>query len=97
MRAAEQFLSIAATLYARCLFLPAGGNRDNSNGALNNQGSNGNYWSSTQNNASNGNYLSFSNGSTSTGNNNDKATGMSVRCVQEIIPHAPLFFCIVKY
>jgi len=29
--------------------VPAAGNRNNTNGALNNRGNNGNYWSSTEN------------------------------------------------
>jgi uncharacterized protein (TIGR02145 family) len=60
-------------------FLPAAGNRNNSNGTLNNRGNNGNYWSSTEN-GSNAWNLNFNNGNANT-NNNNRTNGMSVRCV----------------
>ena len=57
------------------------GNRNNSNGTLNNVGSNGNYWSSTVSgtNASNRN---FNSGGTNT-NNNNRANGLTVRCLKD--------------
>jgi len=67
------------------VFLPASGNRNNSNGSLNNQGTNGNYWSGTQNNSSNGYNLNFNSTNSNPANNNSKANGFSVRCVQEIV------------
>ena len=74
------------------MFLPAVGNRNNSDGTLNNQGSNGNYWSATENNSTNGYNLNFNSTNSNPDNNNDKANGFSVRCVQEIIhPPQPLF------
>ncbi|MBD9165436.1 MAG: hypothetical protein EGQ00_00040 [Parabacteroides johnsonii] len=61
-------------------FLPAAGNRNRSSGASNNQGSNGNYWSSSPSgaNASNVNF----NSATLNTNTNNRANGYSVRCVQ---------------
>lgn len=60
----------------------AAGYLNNSNGALNNRGSNGNYWSSTQNSSTNGYNLNF-NSSNSNMNNNNKAYGFSVRCLKD--------------
>ena len=56
------------------------GNRNNSTGALNNVGSNGNYWSSSVSgtNATNRN---FSAGSTND-NSNNRANGLTVRCLK---------------
>lgn len=57
------------------------GNRNNSNGTLNNVGSNGNYWSSTVSgtNASN---RYFGIGGTSAGNRY-RADGNTVRCLKD--------------
>jgi uncharacterized protein (TIGR02145 family) len=63
--------------------MPAAGNRNNSNGSLNNQGSNGNYWSSTPN-GSNAYNLNFNSSNVNPGNNNNRSNGFSVRCVVEI-------------
>ena len=65
-------------------FLPAAGNRNNSNGQLNNRGNNGYYWSSTYNSTTNGYNLNFNSGSTNI-NNNNRSNGFSVRCVAEFI------------
>jgi len=74
------------------------GQRNNSDGSLNNQGSNGNYWSATQNNATNGYNLNFNSGNSNPSNNNDKAYGFSVRCVQEITySFTPLFYSSLTY
>ena len=61
-------------------FLPAAGNRNNSD--LNNAGSNGNYWSSTQNpsNSNNAYNLNFNSGNANW-NNNNRNNGQSVRPV----------------
>jgi len=68
-----------------CVFLPAVGLRLNTDGSLNNQGSNGYYWSSTHYSGS-GNVLSynftFSSSSSNSNNYLPKAFGSSVRCVQ---------------
>ncbi len=66
------------------VIIPAAGNRNNSSGALNNQGSNGNYWSSsiTGTNAYN---LNFNSTAVNPANNNNRANGFSVRCIQ----HSP--------
>jgi uncharacterized protein (TIGR02145 family) len=57
------------------------GNRNNSNGSLNNVGSNGNYWSSTVSgtNASNLNF----NSSNANMNTNNRANGFSVCCLKD--------------
>lgn len=62
------------------IFLPAAGNRNGTN--LNNQGSNGNYWSSSLNtdNPYNGRNLNF-NSSNKNMNNNNRYNGHSVRAV----------------
>lgn len=63
------------------LFLPAAGNRNDTN--VNNQGSNGNYWSSTLNtdNPNNAWNLNF-NSSNANMNNNNRYNGYTVRAVQ---------------
>jgi len=70
----------------------AAGYLNNSNGSLNNRGTNGNYWSSTQNDATNGWNLNF-NSSNSNMNNNNKAYGFSLRCLRdsEITAISPVF------
>jgi uncharacterized protein (TIGR02145 family) len=65
--------------------MPAAGYRNNSNGALNNVGSNGNYWSSTWNSNTNSYNLNFNSSNVNPGNNNNRANGFSVRCVSEFI------------
>ena len=65
----------------RYVQLPVAGNRNNSNGSINNVGSNGNYWSSTVDGINSRN-LNFN----STGanmNNNNRANGNSVRCLKD--------------
>ncbi|ARV07379.1 hypothetical protein BTO04_12075 [Polaribacter sp. SA4-10] len=64
-----------------CLIVPLAGNRNNSNGTLNNVGSNGNYWSSTVS-STNARNLNF-NSSNANMNNNNRANGFSVRCIKE--------------
>jgi uncharacterized protein (TIGR02145 family) len=64
--------------------LPAAGNRNNSNGTLNNAGTNGNYWSSTPSGTTNAMNLNFNSGNANV-NNNNRANGFSVRCVAELI------------
>jgi len=59
----------------------AGGNRNRTNGSLNNVGTNGNYWSSVVSDTNAWN-LNF-NGSDSNMNSNNRANGFSVRCVQD--------------
>ena len=61
-----------------CFITTVAGNRNNSNAALNNAGSNGNYWSSTVN-GTNSNNLNV-NSSNANINNNNRANGFSVRC-----------------
>ncbi|GHT48814.1 hypothetical protein FACS189440_13290 [Bacteroidia bacterium] len=65
------------------LFFPAAGNRNNSNGALNNVGLNGNYWSSTT--AGTGAYnLNINSGRVYPSNINNRGNGFSVRCISEL-------------
>jgi hypothetical protein len=62
---------------------------------VNNQGSNGNYWSSTANNSSNGYNLNFNSSNVNPSNNNNYANGFSVRCVRpEFVPCFFLFLII---
>lgn len=61
--------------------MPVAGNRNNSNGSLNNVGSNGNYWSSTVS-GTNARNLNF-NSSNADMNNNNRANGNSVRCLKD--------------
>ncbi len=63
-------------------FLPAVGYRVYDNGRLANQGSNGEYWSSTQNSNTGANNWYFNNGNSNLNNNANKANGFSVRCVK---------------
>lgn len=74
-------------------FLPAAGYR-NSNGSMNNEGTNGNYWSRTPNDSNNGYNLNF-NSSNCNVNNNNRNNGQSVRCVKAFTegaaPSLPVF------
>ena len=56
------------------------GNRNNSNGTLNNVGTNGNYWSSTVS-GTNSRNLNF-NSSNANMNDNNRANGLTVRCLK---------------
>jgi uncharacterized protein (TIGR02145 family) len=56
------------------------GNRNNSNGSLNNVGTNGNYWSSTVS-GTNSRNLNF-NSSNANMNDNNRANGLTVRCLK---------------
>jgi len=60
------------------------GNRNNSNGSLNNVGSNGNYWSSSVS-GSNARNLNF-NSSNAGMNSNNRANGNAVRCLKDYCP-----------
>jgi uncharacterized protein (TIGR02145 family) len=64
------------------LTLPAAGYRNDTNGALNNRGSNGYYWSSTENGTTNANILFF-NSINASPSANKRTHGFSVRCVLE--------------
>ena len=66
--------------------VPAG-NRNNDNGALNNVGSNGNYWSSTVN-GDNARNLNFNSGNANM-NSNNRANGSSVRCLKDSLSNSP--------
>ena len=69
------------TVETRLIFLPAAGYRNNT--SVNNQGSNGNYWSSSLNadNPNNAYNLNF-NSSNANVNNNNRYNGYTVRAVQ---------------
>ena len=60
----------------------ASGYRNRESGALNNMGSNGNYWSSAPNSAANAYNLNFNSGNVNPLNNNNRANGFSVRPVR---------------
>ena len=55
----------------------------NWNNGFNNQGSNGNYWSSTQNSATNAHNLNFNSTNVNPANNNNKNNARAVRCIAE--------------
>ena len=63
------------------MFIPSAGNRNRINGLLNNQGTNGNYWSSTVS-GTNARNLNF-NSTVANTNNNNRANGFSVRCLKD--------------
>jgi hypothetical protein len=65
------------------MFNPSAGNRNRINGLLNNQGTNGNYWSSTVN-GTNARNLNFNSTAANT-NNNNRANGFSVRCLKDYV------------
>ena len=71
----------------------AAGYLNNTNGLLNNRGTNGYYWSSSQNSSTNGWNLNFNSGNSNM-NNNNKAYGFSVRCLRDSEKTAisPVFF-----
>ena len=58
------------------------GGNCNSSGGLNNQGSNGNYWSSTENSSDNGYNANVNSSNFNPYNNNNKNNGFSLRCVR---------------
>jgi len=68
----------------RYVLLPVAGNRNNSNGSLNNVGSNGYYWSSTVS-STNSRNLNF-NSTNANMNTNNRANGNSVRCLKDSRP-----------
>ena len=83
---------------SRLLPFPASGNRNNSNGAMNTVGSNGNYWSSSPNSVTNGFNLNFNSGSVNPSNNNNRANGFPVRCVRAFTTETEsLFFMTISY
>jgi len=63
------------------MFISSSGNRNRINGLLNNQGTNGNYWSSTVN-GTNARNLNFNSTEANT-NNNNRANGFTVRCLKD--------------
>lgn len=65
------------------MFYPSAGNRNRINGLLNNQGTNGNYWSSTVS-GTNARNLNFNSSAANT-NNNNRANGFSVRCLKDLV------------
>ncbi|MBQ3430238.1 hypothetical protein IJG21_02310 [Candidatus Saccharibacteria bacterium] len=69
------------------LSVPFAGNYEWTNGALNNRGNNGNYWSSTATSSDSGTNAYNLNmnygGNLNPQNNNNKTNGLTVRCVAE--------------
>ena len=63
------------------MFNPSAGNRNRINGLLNNQGTNGNYWSSSVSGTI-ARYLYFNSTAANT-NNDTRANGFSVRCLKD--------------
>lgn len=74
---------------------PASGQRNNSNGTLNNVGSNGYYWTATPYSTNNGRNLNF-NSSNTNWNNNNRANGFAVRAVAEAFSGRGLFFLLLS-
>ena len=74
---------INSNLYRMCKYMlyASAGNRNRTNGLLNNQGTNGNYWSSTVS-GTNARNLNF-NSTVANTNNNNRANGFSVRCLKD--------------
>lgn len=71
---------------------PASGYRNNSNGSLNNVGSNGYVWLSSANSQNNAYNLNFNSSNVNPQNNNNRANGNSVRPVQAFAGAAEGFF-----
>jgi len=65
-----------------CVFFPASGYRNYTDGALNNRGTNGLVWSSTQASSANGYNLYFNSSASYSANGDSKALGFPVRCVR---------------
>lgn len=81
----------------RYVLLPLAGNCNNSNGSLNNVGTNGNYWSSTVS-GTNARNLNF-NSSNANMNTNNRANGNSVRCLKDyclLLPQ-PFFILMIIF
>ena len=70
------------------LKIHAAGHLNYFNGSLETRGLNGDYWSSIQTSTSNGGFLNFTSGHHNVGNNN-KAYGMSLRCLKNIPNSSP--------
>jgi hypothetical protein len=83
-------LFIQDKMYKSYVLLPAAGNRNRTNGSLNNVGSNGNYWSSTVS-GTNARNLNF-NSSDANMNTNNRANGNSVRCLKDYVCLGPALF-----
>lgn len=71
--------------------VPASGYRNNSNGSLNNVGSNGYVWLSSANSQNNAYNLNFNSSNVNPQNNNNRANGYSVRPVQAFMGAAEGF------
>jgi hypothetical protein len=74
-------MSYCAAMCKRYVLLLVAGNRNNSNGSLNNVGTNGNYWSSTVS-GTNARGLRF-NSSDASVSTSHRAYGDSVRCLKD--------------
>ena len=69
---------------APLLSIPFAGNYEWTNGALNNRGNNGNYWSSTPYSAEGAHNLNMNyGGNLNAQNGNNKVNGLTIRCVAE--------------
>jgi hypothetical protein len=80
-RAISCKMNFCFTMCKRYVLLPMAGNRNNSNGSLNNVGTNGNYWSSTVS-STNSRNLNL-NSSNANINTNNRANGNAVRCLKD--------------
>lgn len=77
-----RFSASLLSIQSKGHIFPASGYRNNSNGSLNNVGSNGYYWTATPYSTNNGRNLNF-NSSNTNWNNNNRANGFPVRAVAE--------------
>lgn len=68
---------------------PVSGNRNRTNGSMNNVGSNGNYWSSSID-GSNARNLNFNSSGVNTSNSNNRANGLTVRCIKDLHTKFPI-------
>lgn len=71
------------------MFISSSGNRNRTNGTLNNQGTNGNYWASTVS-GTNARNLNF-NSTVANTNNNNRANGFTVRCLKDYTSYFIVF------
>ena len=72
----------------------AAGNRNRTSGALNNVGSNGNYWTFAPNSQANARNLNFNSGNVNPLNNNNRANGLTVRSARELGRRGAMCFFI---
>ncbi|WP_163629465.1 hypothetical protein [Paludibacter sp. 221] len=78
-----------------CLFLPAAGNRERSNGELYNVGSGGRYWSGSLSSVYSL-YLNFDGSNVYPANITNRSNGLSVRCISALNGELYLFVLVLR-